>query len=714
MHSILFTIHPIPGTSISFIRRVALVVALAAACLAVVPVSHSESPAVPGTTWLRSADGIASAAAAELMLGELNCFSCHAASEAIRARIPTKQAPDLDEIGARISPSYLERFLADPQSMKPGATMPNVFHASENAASDPVIDFLTHFLIARGGVMKLRHAPVDASLIAAGEHLYHTVGCVACHPAQNGEPGPEPGVPLGLLEEKIGVDPLTEFLLDPLKARPSGRMPDMGLSAGEARAIAAYLLRKQVGNPQLLKPNAPIENGFAYELFKDVDAAVADLAKVQPAAAGKVDGLEAEIEGLSSAGPKVAVLYDGRLSVFEAGERRFRLSGGVGSSLAVNGKPVLVIASGSSSGEGVIALDAGTAALSIRRVGPTPVRLEWLDDQGEWEAVPADRITAPNELVMMPLRWRGVTLDAQKVKLGRQMFSALRCAACHQLDDIRPMVTAKPFDRLKVYSIVGCTGDHVKQSVPRFDFSEEQRKTLKALVRGKAALAEPQPVERRAAIGMARFNCRNCHVRDGLGGPDAGEKHWFQSSLAQDVGEEGHLPPALDGVGAKLKPEALAAIVGGDRHRVRPYLKTRMPQFGTDVTKQLTDDLVALDRPTKSGRETALPASAIESGRALAGTDGLGCVACHDYRGVPGVAVPGINLSAMAARLNRDWFFRFMKAPGEVKPGTRMPVFWPDGVAALKDIEGGDARAQIAALWSYLSQGEDMPAPKRD
>ncbi len=709
--------HPNPAVTNpihTLTRNAQIALAVGVCCLHTQSGSCAEPPAVPGTEWLKPADGLESTAAAELLLGELNCFSCHAASDAIRARIPTKQAPDLDRIGARIAPSYLERFLANPQSMKPGVTMPNVFHASENAASDPVIDYLTHFLIARGGVMKLSHEPADASLIAAGDHLYHTVGCVACHPPQNGQPAPSPTVPLGLLEEKIGIDPLTEFLLDPLKARPAGRMPDLGLSAGEARAIAAYLLRRQIGNKQLLKPNAPIENGFAYDFFKVIDVATADVRKVQPTFSGTVKGLAADVEGLASSGSKCAVLYEGRLSVFEPGERRFRLSGGAGSRLTVNGKPVLAVESGAASAQGSAAMDAGTAALSILRVGPSPIRLEWRNAQGEWAPVPEQRITIPNGLVMMPLRWRGITLDPQKVKLGRQMFSALRCAACHKLEDIRPMVTAKPFDRLKVYSIVGCTGDHVKQSVPKYEFSDEQRKTLKSLVRGKSALTAPQSVKQRAALGLARFNCQACHQRDGVGGPDGAEKHWFQSRLAEDIGAEGSLPPSLDGVGGKLKPEALTEIVGGDKHRVRPYLKTRMPQFGGEITAPLTADLVSLDRKDASTSAPTYSDSSARSGQTLAGTAGLGCVSCHDFKGAPGVAVPGIEFTAMAARLNHDWFDRYLRDPGRVKPGTRMPVFWPDGVSALKDIEGGDTGAQINALWNYISMGRDMPAPKRD
>lgn len=676
------------------------------------PNAQAAPPAVAGAEWLGAPEGSDSTAAAELLLGELNCLSCHAASEAVHARIPTKSAPDLDNVGARIAPSYLERFLADPQSMKPGATMPNIFHASENASSDPVIDYLTHFLVARGGVMKLSHKPVDGSLVAAGEHLYHTVGCVACHPPQNGRPAPKPTVPLGLLAEKIGVDPLTEFLLDPLKARPAARMPDPGLSVGEARAIAVYLLREQIGNKQLLKPNRPTRPGLAYEFFNKA-ADDADFEKLRPDATGEVSGLGGDVSELIAESGDTALVYDARLSVFEAGKRTFRLNGGAGSKLSVNDQSVAMIPSGKSSGEGAARMDAGSARLSIVRIGATPVRLEWLGADGEWSPVPAERITIPNELVMMPIRWRGITLDSQKVKLGRQMFSALRCAACHKLDDIKPMITAKPLERLKVYSIVGCTGEHVKQGVPKYDFTEEQRETLKSLIRGKSALMGKLDVNDRAHRGLATFNCYACHSRGELGGPDETGASYFHSSLTEDVGAEGRMPPSLDGVGSKLKPEALRGIVAEGRHHVRPYLKTRMPKFGTNAVTGLIENLIGLNQRESAKSEALFSESSAGSGLKLAGVQGLGCVTCHDHKETPGIAVPGIDFTRMNARLNYDWFDRYLRAPAELKPGTRMPVFWPDGESALKDIEGGDTTRQIEAIWNYLSQGDKAPDPAR-
>src|SRR4051812_40127410 len=60
-----------------------------------------------------------------LLLGELNCTSCHAADDALASQVVKKQAPILDEIGSRAKPEYLTKFLANPQALKPGTTMPN-------------------------------------------------------------------------------------------------------------------------------------------------------------------------------------------------------------------------------------------------------------------------------------------------------------------------------------------------------------------------------------------------------------------------------------------------------------------------------------------------------------------------------------------------------------------------------------------------------------
>src|SRR5437016_9141392 len=60
----------------------------------------------------------------QLLLGELNCLSCHQAPAGAEQGFLKKQAPVLDGIGGRVRASYLKAFLSDPQTAKPGTAMP--------------------------------------------------------------------------------------------------------------------------------------------------------------------------------------------------------------------------------------------------------------------------------------------------------------------------------------------------------------------------------------------------------------------------------------------------------------------------------------------------------------------------------------------------------------------------------------------------------------
>ena len=65
----------------------------------------------------------------------------------------------------------------------------------------------------------------------------------------------------------------------------------------------------------------------------------------------------------------------------------------------------------------------------------------------------------------------------------------------------------------------------------------------------------------------------------------------------------------------------------------------------------------------------------------------------------------------MADRLQEDWFHRYLRNPQRYQPLTIMPNFWPDGQAALKSVQGGNAGKQIDVLWQYLSYGRNVRAP---
>ena len=72
---------------------------------------------------------------------------------------------------------------------------------------------------------------------------------------------------------------------------------------------------------------------------------------------------------------------------------------------------------------------------------------------------------------------------------------------------------------------------------------------------------------------------------------------------------------------------------------------------------------------------------------------------------------PAVDLATAGERLKWDWFRRYLLDPQSLRPGTRMPAFWPNGVAANHDILDGDPEKQIFAIWAYLARKNftDLP-----
>src|SRR5437763_1832195 len=92
-----------------------------------------DHPVVPGFERFYADDKSDAARGGQLLLGELNCISCHKA-EGCGANAPNgpeahpeKMAPILSDVGGRIKPAFLRKFLASPLAVKPGTTMPDLF-----------------------------------------------------------------------------------------------------------------------------------------------------------------------------------------------------------------------------------------------------------------------------------------------------------------------------------------------------------------------------------------------------------------------------------------------------------------------------------------------------------------------------------------------------------------------------------------------------------
>ncbi|HYR57827.1 MAG TPA: c-type cytochrome, partial [Chthoniobacteraceae bacterium] len=221
----------------------------------------ARNPLVPGFDRL-AAEAASEAEVAQsglLLMAELNCAACHEAPAEWREQLKPAPASNLAGVGSRLPADALRRVIGNPQQCIGGARMPRLF--ADEVAGAARIDALVEYLAS----LKQPIAPMPAGDAANGKQLYHSTGCVACHaPAADARPASLPAdqeilapreesIPLGLARE-YEPQALAQFLLDPLRDQPAGRMPSMHLSAQEAADIAKYLQRDEAGKPPASKP----------------------------------------------------------------------------------------------------------------------------------------------------------------------------------------------------------------------------------------------------------------------------------------------------------------------------------------------------------------------------------------------------------------------------------------------------------------------------
>ncbi|MGA0133051.1 MAG: c-type cytochrome [Opitutales bacterium] len=215
-------------------RAVALIL-LAAATAAAAPVVtgferfHAATPTAEG---------------GRLLYNELGCVNCHGGE----AGLPARRGPALATVSQRVQGEWLRKFIVDPQSVHPGAVMPQVLARTDEGT----LAAIEHYLASLGSKAKAKPADIRHVNASRGSGLYHALGCVACHAPDKafvpeaGAPKDSefthPSVPFPELKSKYSLESLSAFLQDPLKARPDGRMPRIVMDKQDAIDIAGHLL----------------------------------------------------------------------------------------------------------------------------------------------------------------------------------------------------------------------------------------------------------------------------------------------------------------------------------------------------------------------------------------------------------------------------------------------------------------------------------------
>ena len=617
---------------------------------------------------------VASAQAAapdgELLLSSLNCTACHTAGPGVTARLAPNQAPRLGKDGAQVTPQWVRAWLTNPQAAKPGTTMPDALHSLPPTERTEAIDSLTHFVISLQPATVAKPAAYSTSAVNAGRELFHTVGCVACHAPQDAPVHSKekvdlaalaPGsAPLGDLARKFTVSDLAAFLRDPVKSRQSGRMPSLRLTDGEARAIATYLLRAQV--PVGTSVKLP---GLTYEYFEQGFTKLADLEKAsQPKATGVADAPTLKVALKKGS---FGLRFRGVITIPKDGEYTFYTDSDDGSRLFINEKRIV-----DNDGvhppqirEGKVTLKAGEHAFGLDYFdggGGAELKAQWKGPGIGKQEIPASVFSHDGQ-PMRPVGDAPFAVDAAKAARGKELFASLGCASCHQTGPQRFASTLKApaFNLLKELN-GGCLASSPTKAAPKFLLSDSERTAIRTTLANKDALSTALDPKAKLDRTLTQLNCVACHQRDGKGGPTAGRSEYFSPAIEADLGDEGRIPPHLTGVGNKLRPEWLERTLW-KAGAVRPYMATRMPQFGEANVKHLVANFATVDALASTTPAPADDTALARQGHKLAGTGGLSCIACHNFAGKASLGVPALDLTTISELLTWDWFRRYLLNP---------------------------------------------------
>src|SRR5262249_1450662 len=168
------------------------------------------------------------------LIEELGCINCHRAkSSSLRGR----KGPDLSAVGSRVTAAWMAKWLESPQAFRAGAGMPAVADAQHRRD-------ITSYLASLKTQSKARARRPSGVDVGLGGSLFGSIGCAACHS--------EKGLSLEGMGSKTTVETLAEFLKDPARTDPGGRMPSLMLNDKEALALAAYLTDSR--NPDFEQP----------------------------------------------------------------------------------------------------------------------------------------------------------------------------------------------------------------------------------------------------------------------------------------------------------------------------------------------------------------------------------------------------------------------------------------------------------------------------
>ena len=261
---------------------------------------------------------------------------------------------------------------------------------------------------------------------------------------------------------------------------------------------------------------------------------------------------------------------------------------------------------------------------------------------------------------------------------GSKSVDKLDFGHIHSIDHLnyswfeQKLASPRIFDRHKIVS------EEEKLRMPNFYLKPEE---IEAVVTALLSFNEDKVGEEKQASHyqkdhsvydgyklLNQYNCRGCHIIDGIGG-----------QIADVIGAPEFSPPNLNTEGEKVQPSWLFKFLK-EPTLIRPNLQVRMPTF--DMSDDEWNSVIAAfqdldknDLVFESDYHVDTRSNKYMAGEKL---QELGvCSNCHFY----GTTFPkqnaetwAPNLALSKERLRPEWIVKWLDDPQAVMPGTKMPA----------------------------------------
>lgn len=620
--------------------------------------------------------------------------------------------PDLTRIKSKVYPGFFEVWLTRPKSWRPTTRMPNFFLTEEERKA------IAAYLWQNSDGPNLDRHPLDPPAevkdkVDEGKVLFGTSGCQACHAInlknEKGALEPQGGdfAPnLSKVGEKITYEYLVEWILDPKKFQPNGRMPNLRITREQAEKIAAYLTTLKIHDPSRTEPEIPTRG---IEYLQDLSLAELGKKKIQRFGCFSCHNIRG-FEGAGKIGVELTAVYAKLVHQFDFGLLEHQMK----EKYQIHDRDEW---------------HSRAKAIWIREKISDP--RQWDTDRDETKKGD-DRLRMPkfdlepdqiDALVCflqaqdgkeVPMKYRYRPGGAKEALIeGEKLIRKYNCIGCHQFDVDK--ITLK--NGGVVTGLPTTEDDKTLFLQLHSDSPELGKKASETVKIAKADIAEHLPAFGGVIIPYVTQALVSAEV------------------ISDPVEAPPFLPPVFVHEGEKVQSGWLFQFLKAP-FTLRPWVTLKMPTFDmSDAEAQAIARFFAARNarqyPFEFNKERHKDYLAeklkadpnfLKNAQVLFGPpsdtnkDTFNCQTCHvkgaqNPKGSPENWAPDLLMAK--DRLRPEWIVQWLHNPKMLQPGTRMPLF-PWGTPDTQKSFPGNADDQIGAIKDLLmNMGVEPAAPEK-